>query len=132
MDSHTPMPKVSRLEVITTGSRRRWTLEEKLRIVGESFSGHRAASSTARRYGLSSSQLFAWRKLAREGRLSEIDSPGFAAAVVVPDEPAAPNLSARSTGVGRMEIVVGEVRILIDASVDGAALARVLDVIGQR
>jgi hypothetical protein len=31
-----------------------------------------------------------------------------------------------------MEIVVGEVRILVDANVDGAALARVLDVIGRR
>jgi len=120
------MPKVSRLEVITTGSRRRWTLEEKLRIVAESFSGGRVASSTARRYGLSSSQLFAWRKLVREGRLPETDASGFAAAVVVPDR------SEYSTEVGRMEIVVGEVRILVDASVDGAALARVLDVIGRR
>ena len=116
----------------TTGSRRRWTLEEKLRIVAESFSGHRAASSTARRYGLSSSQLFAWRKMAREGRLSEMGPPGFAAAVVVPDEPPAPDRSAHSVGAGRMEIVVGEMRILVDASVDGAALARVLDVIGHR
>jgi len=132
MDSHTPMPKVSRLEVITTGSRRRWTLEEKLRIVAESFSGHRAASSTARRYGLSSNQLFAWRKQAREGRLSEMGTPGFAAAVVVPDGPAAPDRLARSAGAGRMEIVVGEVRVFVDASVDGAALARVLDVLERR
>ncbi len=132
MDSHTPMRKVSRLEVITTGSRRRWTLAEKLRIVAESFSGHRAASSTARRYGLSSSQLFAWRKLAREGRLSEIDDPGFAAAIIVPDAAAAAERSACSVGSGRMEIVVGNVRILVDASVDGAALARVVDVIGRR
>src|ERR1700758_2949036 len=101
MDSHTPMPKVSRLDVITTGSRRRWTLEEKLRIVAESCSGHRAASSTARRYGLSSSQLFAWRKLAREGRLSEMSVPGFAAAVVVPDATAVPERAPCLTGTGR-------------------------------
>ena len=129
MDSHTPMLKVSRLEVVTTGSRRRWTLDEKLRIVAESFSGYRATSSTARRYGLSSGQLFAWRKLAREGGLSEMDEPGFAAAIVVPDAAGAP---ARPPGAGRMEIVVGDVRILIDASVDGAALARVVDAIGRR
>ena len=112
MDSHTPIPKVSRLEVITTGSRRRWTLEEKLRIVAESFSGHRAASSTARRYGLSSSQLFAWRKLAREGRLSEVDEPSFAAAIVVPDVAATPERPAGLVGAGRMEIVVGEPMML--------------------
>jgi len=132
MDSHTPMPKVSRLEVITTGSRRRWTLEEKLRIVAESCSGHRAASATARRYGLSTSQLFAWRKLAREGRLSEMEEPGFAAAIVVPETPAEPVPALALAGTGRMEIVLGEVRILVDASVDGAALARVLDAVGRR
>jgi hypothetical protein len=30
------MSKVSRLEVIETGARRQWSLEEKLRIVAES------------------------------------------------------------------------------------------------
>jgi transposase len=100
--------------------------------VAESFSGHRAASSTARRHGLSSSQLFAWRKLAREGRLSEVDEPGFAAAIVVPDAAGASERSACSAGIGRMEIVVGDVRIFVDASVDGAAFARVVDVIGRR
>jgi transposase len=56
------MPQVSRLEVITTGARRRWTEEEKRRIVAESFDGARRVSATARRYGLSPSQLFAWRR----------------------------------------------------------------------
>jgi len=58
------MPKESRLEVIQTGSRRRWTLEEKRRIVAESDSGTRPVSATARRYGLSTGQLFTgdgWR-----------------------------------------------------------------------
>ena len=35
------MLKVSRLEVIATGARRRWTEEEKRRIVAESFDGPR-------------------------------------------------------------------------------------------
>jgi hypothetical protein len=48
---HTTMPKLSRLQVIATGARRRWTLEEKLRIVAER--GPRAVSATARRLGLS-------------------------------------------------------------------------------
>lgn len=63
-----PMPKVSRLEVVSTGARRRWTLEEKRRIVAESYSGPRLVSVTARRNGLSTSQLFTWRRLARDGR----------------------------------------------------------------
>ncbi len=36
MTDHTSISKVSRLEVITTGARRRWTLLEKQRIVAES------------------------------------------------------------------------------------------------
>jgi transposase len=43
--------------VISSGARRRWTLEEKQRIVAESYAGSRLVSATARRYGLSASQL---------------------------------------------------------------------------
>ena len=70
MTDHTPISKISRLEVITTGARRRWTLLEKQRIVAESQGGRRVVSATARRHGLSASQLFTWRRLAREGRLA--------------------------------------------------------------
>src|ERR1700675_4345473 len=68
MTDHTPNSKVSRLEVVSTGARRRWTLEEKQRIVAESYGGPRLVSVTARR--MSASQLFTWRRLAREDRLS--------------------------------------------------------------
>ena len=81
---------------------------------------------------MSSSQLFAWRKLAREGRLSAMDEPSFAAAIVVPDATTTPERAGCSAGAGRMEIVVGDVRIIVDASVNSAALARVVDVIGRR
>jgi transposase len=70
MTDHTPISKVSRLEVVSIGARRRWTLEEKQRIVAESYGGPRLVSVTARRNRLSASQLFTWRRLAREGRLS--------------------------------------------------------------
>lgn len=127
MDDHTPMPQVSRLEVITTGARRRWTLAEKRRIVAESYSIPRGASATAHRHGLSTSQLFGWRKLAREGRLAVGKDSGFAAAMIVPEAPGAtPGL-----GVGRMEISVASARIAVDASVDVAALARVLEVLSR-
>ena len=42
-----------RLEVITgVGRRRRWSLEDKARIVAESLDPARTASAVARRYGL--------------------------------------------------------------------------------
>ena len=47
MDVH--RDRVSRLEVIETGRRRRFSPAEKQRIVEESFVGPRQVSSTARR-----------------------------------------------------------------------------------
>jgi transposase len=59
-----------RIEVITgVARRRRWSVEEKLRIVAESFAGGASVSVVAQRHGLRSNQLFKWRKLAREGVL---------------------------------------------------------------
>ena len=72
MTDHTTMSKVSRVEVISTGARRRWTLEEKRRIVSESYGGRWEVSATARRHGLSGSQLFSWRRLARARSLGSI------------------------------------------------------------
>ena len=51
------MSKVARLEVISVGARRNWALEEKQRIVAESYAAPRQVSATARRNGLSASQL---------------------------------------------------------------------------
>src|SRR3954462_6958008 len=82
MPGPTPMPKVSTLEVIETGARRRWTPEEKRRIVAESFSAPRVGSATARRHRLSTSQLYTWRRQVREGELiGENEEPGFVPAM---------------------------------------------------
>jgi transposase len=48
-----------RVEVITgVGRRRRWSLEEKARIVAESLDPATTSSAVARRHGLHASQLF--------------------------------------------------------------------------
>ena len=136
------MSKVARVEVISTGSRRRWTLDEKQRIVAESFGGPRRVSETARRHGLSASQLFTWRRLARQGRLAAIEKPaGFAAAMIADDgatcarlPPPSPSEVLPSSPVacsirtlGRIEIVlVCGRRVIVDADIDAAVLARVL------
>jgi len=62
MDRHTDSHFVGRLTVVETGRRRRWTAEEKRRIVEESRIGDRQASATARRYGIPISLLFRWRR----------------------------------------------------------------------
>lgn len=132
MTEHTPMPELSRLDVITTGARRRWAVEEKRRIVAESYSARRVVSATARRYGISTSQLYTWRRLALEDRLGADDgAPRFAPAVIVPEKQ---SLSASLVaGVGRMEIVLaGARRVIVDKEVDAAALARVIEVLERR
>ena len=62
MDSHTDSAHFRRLEVVQTGRRRRWSEDEKLRIVLESLQEPRQASATARRHGISPSLLFTWRR----------------------------------------------------------------------
>ncbi len=62
MDAHKLMVSAARLEVVETGRRRRWSEEQKLRIVLESLAGPRLASATARRHGISRSLLTRWRR----------------------------------------------------------------------
>ena len=57
---------VRRIELITgTGRRRRWSSEDKARIVVESLEPGVSVSEVARRHGLSPQQLFGWRRKAR-------------------------------------------------------------------
>jgi transposase len=57
---------VRRIELITgIGRRRRWSREDKARIVVESLAGGVSVSEVARRHELSPQQLFAWRREAR-------------------------------------------------------------------
>jgi transposase len=130
MDSHTHGGQVQRLEVVETGRRRRWSEDEKLRIVAESLSGPRLVSATARRYGISPSLLYTWWRAFRAERIgAEGLAPGFVPAMIIPET--RPRAGASPTG--RMEIVVAKGRrIIVDAGVDAAALARVVEVLDRR
>jgi transposase len=121
---------LSRLEVVDTGRRRRWTEEEKLRIVMESLSGSRQVAPTARRHGLSRSLLTKWRRQFQVEVDGAAVSPGFMPAVVVAAGPAQPGLASTSS---QMEIVVANGRrVIVEAGVDIAALERVLDLLERR
>ena len=52
------------------GSRRRFSAEEKARVVRESFRPGKLVGEVARRYGVSRWQLSTWRSLARAGKLA--------------------------------------------------------------
>ena len=121
MDIHTDTHQVTRLAVVDTGRRRRWSAHEKRRIVEESLSGPRQASATARRHGISNQLLFAWRKAYREGRLGAI--PGFVPAMIVPEQPE----KGTGTGCRRIEIVMANGRrVIVDCDVDVETLLRIM------
>jgi transposase len=130
MDSHKRSTQLERLEVVETGRRRRWSDDEKLRIVTESFEAPRAISSTARRHGISRSLLMTWRRaFGPEPIGAQSEQSGFARVVLAAEvEPA-----VAATPSGQMVIVVGrDRRVIVDAGVDAAALARVLQVLERR
>jgi transposase len=136
MDGHTHSA-FGRLEVVETGRRRRWSEDEKARIVLESLAGPRLVSATARRHGISRSQLLAWHRTLRAERSEAAPVPGFVPAVIVPEPPTAvtPNtgLGCAKSGDDRMELVLGRGRrVIVGAGFDAAALARVLDVLERR
>ena len=115
-----------RVEVITgVGRRRRWSLEDKARIVAESLDPATTSSAVARRYGLHASQLFVWRQqLQRSASAAQtLGGPGFVPVLLVED--GAPPAEA----VGRMEIALGSVVVRVGVDVDGPALCRVLEVV---
>src|SRR3712207_5288207 len=113
-----------RFEVITgVGRRRRWSWEEKARIVAESLAPATTASAVARRYGLHASQLFVWRQqLAASAATTE--GPAFVPVVVTEG-----GATASAEAEGRMEIALGPAVVRVGADVDAAALRRVLEVV---
>ena len=132
MDVHKHSTQIERLEVVETGRRRRWSDDEKLRIVLESLETPRAISSTARRHGISRSLLMTWRRAFRPEPVdSGIQQSGFVRAVVATAETIAAEPGAGASG--RMVIEIGkDRRVIVDAGVDAAALARVLAILERR
>lgn len=69
MDAHENTPRMQVLSVSDTGRRRRWTDDEKIRIVEESLGDGVTLADVARRHDVSRSQLYDWRYRYRHGLL---------------------------------------------------------------
>jgi transposase len=125
MDSHTHSAQVGRLEVVETGRRRRWSEDEKLKIVLESLQAPRQISATARRYGISRSLLLQWRRSFRvEQKDAGEQQIGFVPAMVVAgSEAAAAPAPGGLAGGGTIEIEFATgARMRIAGAVDQATL----------
>jgi transposase len=148
---------VRRIELITGAARRRrWSSDEKARIVVEGLRQGANVSEVARRNGLSPQQLFAWRReahaLFKEGDAPTLPDRSAAASVRQPrlrkeqrktspqigtDTPMfAPVVIAASsppppsqpapTNAGRIEIAIGDAVVRILGQVEAAMLIAVL------
>jgi transposase len=127
-----------RVEVLGTERRRRWSVEEKLRLVAETMQPGVTASAVARQNDLAPSVLFLWRRLAREGRLGGGALPAFLPVQITPSGPGAGHELSAPRGSppsgrrrpGMIEIDLGKERqIRVDGDVDPDVLLRVLRVV---
>ena len=123
MDSDRRSAQVERLEVVETGRRRRWSEDEKLKIVLESLQAPRQVAATARRYGISRSLLLRWRRSFRpEPKDASAQQMGFVPATVIPESGPMPG-PVRSAGGGAIEIeFAAGARMRITGAVDAATL----------
>ena len=63
------------MEVLTGPERRRrWSADEKLAMVRETFEPGKTVSMVARLHGINPNQLFQWRKLHQDGSLSAVNA----------------------------------------------------------
>ena len=113
--------------------RRRWSAEQKVRILAQSVAPGSSASLVCRLHGISSGQLYTWRRQFRTGELT-----GFAPVRVVPPvdalspaavaDDSASTLSAAdrpTNGTIEVELPSG-VKLRLSGAVDEVALRRVL------
>ena len=70
------MTEKDRVEVLTPVQRRRrrWSADEKARIVQETYASGMSVSLVAHQHGIAPNQLFSWRRLHAEGALSAMSA----------------------------------------------------------
>ena len=131
---------ISRAEVITSiERRRRWSQDEKERLVAASLEPGATVSKVARMAGLHVSQLFRWRKeLCKHSETSIAPLVPVEIGPSVPPRAAAeaplttaPGRRRRSQGIIEIDLSSGH-RIRVDGEVDGDALRRILDALVRR
>jgi transposase len=116
-----------RIEVITgVERRRRWSEEDKARIVAESLEPGVVVAEVARRYGIHRNQLYDWRSAfgvqptkTEAGR----EAPGFVPVTVVPEAPEV------SISDGAIEIIIKSFSVRLTGTADAMALRQVLEVV---
>lgn len=119
-----------RIEILTGGvERRRWPDALKARIVAESYAPGVVVTELARRRGALASQIHAWRKAAREGRLElpGDGAPAFAQVVVAATpQPTSQAPAASPESPPAIEIAGGGVQVRVRGGADPALVQAIV------
>ena len=126
-----------RIELITrVERRRRWSVEDKLGLVAETYEDGKSVVSVAKANGISRSLLYGWRRQASRGELmppADDLAPTFVPISVVDDGASGMNSGSAMQRRGLIEIDLGYGRqVRVDRDVNAAALRRVLGVLSGR
>jgi len=123
------------IEIVTGRERRRrWSLEDKLRMVSETHAAGACVKQVAARYDISSGLLFTWRRQVREGKLAPRKTPTFvpvhtlgaSPAPALPTTERVEKHTPRSVA-GQIEIELRDgSRVRVDGDVSLASLRRVI------
>ncbi len=131
--THTRAPEF-RGEVLSGPERRRrWSTEEKLRVLAQSVAPGSSPSLTCRLHGISSGQLYTWRKQFRTGELTGFIPVAIGSEPVaqlpppesIDDGPPVYPTAPHSDGLIEVELPSG-VKLRLTGDIDEAALRRVL------
>ena len=107
-------------------SRRRWSEEEKARVVRESLRPGERVGEVARRYGISRWQLSTWRSLARQGKLAVASSAEPVGVESQPQSAFATLAVDGETGrIGSVVIEAREVTVRLDGDIDASRVAEI-------
>ena len=109
-------PEVEVISPAKPGRRRRFTAEEKRRIVEETTVPGESVSAVSRRYGVSPSQVFRWRRLVEEGTMSSLGA----------DEPVVPEseVKALKGRIRELERLLGRKTLENEVLKDAIEIAR--------
>jgi transposase len=108
--------------------RRRWSNEEKLRVLAQSVAPGSSVSLVCRMHGISTGQLYTWRKQFRLGELTEFVPVSVMADAALPEPTTVPDMTDDvpiAVGVIEIELPTG-VKLRVTGDVGEAALRRVL------
>src|ERR1700712_4351603 len=122
-----------RADILGVERRRRWSADEKARIVAETLEPGAKVTEVAQRNDVAASVLFTWRRKARTSSMSAFVPVNVVGKTIEDQTTRAPVARPKRQSGGLIEIDLGGGRRLkVDGDVDAAALSRVLDVLERR